>query len=204
VKRFQAPRLDPALEKMAAEAAAAADASAEYPFDQIYTSAGIREPQHGFTVNKLVEMMQAEELRDLDGPTRAKVITGMLRRLLGCPVALDDIVRDAVQRDQALDAFERFLSERTARTEAELVEANRKLQAEVDELVRRNTEAMQANQARIEAERAKVERWRTRKRTEEERLFTAVQPFVEANPVTVGGIGGEPPATPGDPEVPAS
>lgn len=171
-------KLDPALE------AAAADGSGDYPVEQIYASAGLTSPGHGFTVGTLVEMMEAEELKGLDGATRAKVITGMLRRLPSGPVSLDEIVADAARRDQALDAFERFLADRVARVEAEAAEANRTLQAEIDELVRRNSELMQANQGRVEAEKTRLERWRERKRAEEERLYNAVQPFVEANPVT--------------------
>ena len=171
-------KLDPALE------AAAADGSGDYPVEQIYASAGLTSPGHGFTVDTLVEMMEAEELKGLDSPTRAKVITGMLRRLPSGPVSLDEIVADAARRDQALDAFERFLADRVAKADAEVAEANRALQAEIDEVVRRNSELMQANQGRVESEKARLERWRERKRAEEERLYNAVQPFVEANPVT--------------------
>jgi hypothetical protein len=173
------PRLDPAL--AAAVQNAAGD---DYPFDQIYSSAGIRDPEHGFTVYKLIEMMEADELRGLDDATRAKVLGGMLRRLPSGPVSLDDIVRDAVRRDQALDAFERFLADRVARVGQELEEKNGALQAEIDDLVRRNTEQMEANRAKIEAERQRFERWQRRKQAEEDRLFTAVQPFAASNPVT--------------------
>jgi hypothetical protein len=196
VARLAPPRLDPALEAAAAEAASASAGAAEYPLEQIYSSAGIKGPEHGFTIDKLVEMMAADELKDLDDATRAKVITGMLRRLPGGPVSLGEIVRDAVQRDQALDAFERFLLDRVAKSERELGDANRALQAEIDQFVRDKTAMIQANQARVEAEKAKLERWRVRKLAEEERLFNAVQPFVDANPVTRGDPKGGPEAAP--------
>jgi hypothetical protein len=181
-------RLDPAL-------AATVDGKAgdDYPFDQIYASAGIHDPAHGFTVYKLIEMMEADELRGLDDATRAKVLGGMLRRLPSGPVSLDDIVSDAVRRDQALDAFERFLADRVARVGRDLEEKNSALQAEIDELVRRNSEQMEANRAKIGAERERFERWQRRKRAEEERLFAAVQPFAASNPVTRSATGDDPP-----------
>lgn len=176
-------QLDPALVAAATEAAAG-ESPGDYPVEKIYASAGLTGPEHGFTVDTLVEMMGAEELEGLDNATRAKVITGMLRRLPSGPVSLDDIVADAARRDQALDAFERFLSDRVAKAEAEVAEVNRRLQQEIDELVRRNSELMQTNQGRVESERATLERWRERKRVEEERLYNAIQPFVDVNPVT--------------------
>jgi hypothetical protein len=156
----------------------------EFPFDQVYASAGVADPEHGFTVYKLIEMIEAEELRDLDGATRAKVIAGMLRRLPSGEVPIDDIVRDAALRDRALDAFEAFLAEKTAASALQLDEKNRELQQEIDELTRHNTELIEANQAAIEAERQRLEGWRKKKQHEESRLYSAVAPFVEANPVT--------------------
>jgi hypothetical protein len=138
----------------------------DYALEQIYTSAGIVAPEHGFTVDRLIEMLEAEEFRGMDAPTRARVITGMLKRLPTGAVEVDDIVRDAEARDRALDAFEGFLADRLARHAAEI-------------------EEMDANRASLDGEKARFERWRARKRAEEERLFAAVQPFVERNPVTV-------------------
>jgi hypothetical protein len=165
----------------------------DYPFDRIYASAGIEQPEHGFTVDRLVEMMAADEFRDLDAATRARVIAGMLRRLPTGAVEVEDIVREAALRDQALDAFERFLADRVAASEREVADANRVLQQEIDELVERNTALMEANRGRVGEEKGRLERWRERKRAEEDRLYDAVQPFVEANPVTRSGA-----ADPGD------
>jgi hypothetical protein len=156
----------------------------EYPLSQIYASASIKEPANGFTVYRLMEMLDAEELRGLEPETRAKVITGMLRRLPSGAVEVDDIVREAVLRDRALDAFDKFLADRLARQEKDIEEKNRALQQEIDELTIKNTELMDANRAGIDKERGRIERWRLSKRSEEDRLYAAVAPFVKDNPVT--------------------
>ncbi len=177
------PQLDAAIGAVA-EAASEGGYLTEFPLDKVYASAGIATPEHGFTVETLLEMLEADELKDPEHDTRARVILGMLRRLPGGPVSLDDIVADAVHRDQALDAFERFLVERTARAEQQLDTANRALQAEIDELLERNTAQIEANRQQIDAERARLEAWREGKRREEDRLAAAVAPFVPANPIT--------------------
>jgi len=178
------PEVPPERFREALEVGGDQTAPEEFPFERIYTSAGISEPEHGFTVYTLIEMLEADEFRDLDRDTTAKVISGMLRRLPSGPVEIDDIVGDAALRDHALDAFERFLRDRLAATEAEVVEANQALQDEIDEMARRNTELMEANRSRANAERDRLDGWLVRKRTEEQRLYEAVEPFVDANPVT--------------------
>jgi len=171
-----------------------APGSDEWALEQVYASAGIQAPANGFTVYRLIEMLEAEEFRGLDEPTRARVIRGMLRRLPTGAVEVDDIVRDAAVRDRALDAFERFLSDRVTRLAKEVEEKNKALQQEIDELTVRNGKLMDGNRAGVEQEKAKLGRWQARKRAEEDRLFAAVQPFVEHNPVTRS----EAPAAPAD------
>ena len=172
-----------------AEAAAAVDGAGanpeDFPLDKIYASAGITPPAHGFTVDKLVEMMNAEEFVALEPATKATVIAGLLRRLPGGAVDVDDIVADAARRDQALDAFESFLADRVRRAAAEVEASNAALQQEIDELARTNGELMTANRQRLTEEQARFDRWLTRKRGEEQRLFDAVRPFVGSNPVTL-------------------
>lgn len=170
-------RLDESMLEQAPEAE-------EWALEQVYASAAIGEPAHGFTVYRLIEMLESSELRDLDPPTRAKVIAGLLKRLPAGAVEIGDIIRDAAARDRALDAFEKFLAERVARQQREVEEKNRALQQEIDELTITNMGLQEENRAELERERAKLERWRERKQAEEQRLFDAVAPFAGENPVS--------------------
>lgn len=167
-------------------------AGEDWALEQVYASAGIQPPAHGFTVYRLIEMLEGEEFRDLDAPTRARVIAGVLKRLPSGAVEVEDIVRDAAARDRALDAFERFVADRVVRLEREAEEKNAALQREIDELTLANTRLMEANRAAVAQERARLERWRARKREEEQRLFSAIAPFVEHNPVTCEPPSSEP------------
>jgi len=157
----------------------------DFPFERVYESAGISEPQHGFSVYKLIEMLEAEELSSLDQATRATVITGMLRHLPSGKVSMKDIIQDAALRDRALDAFEKFLNDRAAAAEQELAAHNQQLQNEIDEVTTRNQELIAANLACIGEEQERLAQWQERKRREESRLYDAISPFVEANPITI-------------------
>ncbi len=155
-------------------------------FPAIYKSAGIQDPAHGYTAHKMLEILSSAGLSSLDSKAKAAALTGFLKMNPTGPVPIGDIVQDAVRRDQALDRFEEFLRTKLKSRTQEIEKENARLQAEIDELVRRNREKMDGNRRTLEAEEARLARWQLTKKAEERKLFDAVSPFVEANPVTTG------------------
>lgn len=209
------PEIDEkALSEAAAESKAAeggAEASVEIAgmdipdFVAVYKAAGIQDPPHGYTANKVLEILSSPDLANLDSRAKAAALAGFLRMNPTGPVPITDVVQDAVRRDQALDRFEDFLRTKLkARTE-EMEKENARLQAEIDELVRKNREAMDKNRRGLEEEEARFAQWQLTKKTEERRLFEAVSPFVETNPITTGGASApsEPAPAAGVPETQA-
>jgi hypothetical protein len=156
------------------------------PFEAIYRAAGIESPKHGFTAEKVLEMLASPELAALDGKARAAALAAFLKMNPAGAVPITDIVEDAVRRDQALDQFERFLQSKLAERAAAADRDNARLQAEIDELVRVNREKMDAHRRAIDAARERFETWRAAKQAEERRLAQAVEPFVEGSPITTG------------------
>lgn len=158
---------------------------AEIPdFAAIYRAAGVTDPAHGYTAYKVLEIFASPGFATLDARAKAGALTGFLNMNPSGPVPVTDIVQDAVRRDQALDKFEEFLrSKLTARSD-QIDKDNAQLQAEIDEVTRRNREKMEANRVALEAEQARLSRWQAVKRAEERKLYDAVNPFVEANPIT--------------------
>jgi len=156
------------------------------PFDAIYRAAGIETPKHGFTAEKVLEMLASPELAALDGKARAAALAAFLKMNPAGAVPITDIVEDAVRRDQALDQFERFLQSKLAERSTAADRDNARLQAEIDELVRVNREKMDAHRRAIDAARERFETWRAAKQAEERRLAQAVEPFVEGSPITTG------------------
>jgi hypothetical protein len=155
-------------------------------FAAIYKAARIQDPAHGYTAHKVLEILSSPHLANLDSKAKAAALAGFLQMNPSGPVPISDVVQDAVRRDQALDKFEDFLRTKLkARTE-QMEKENARLQAEIDDLVRRNREKMDANRHNLEKEEARLAQWQLSKKTEERRLFDAVSPFVEANPITTG------------------
>ncbi len=160
-------------------------ADVEIPdFAAIYRAAGVTDPAHGYTAYKVLEIFASPGFATLDARAKAGALTGFLNMNPSGPVPVTDIVQDAVRRDQALDKFEEFLRSKLTSRSNQIDKDNAQLQAEIDEVTRRNREKMESNRVALEAEQARFSRWQAVKRAEERKLYDAVNPFVEANPIT--------------------
>ncbi len=181
----EAPPIDE--KKLAAEAAGddREEGSDEIPdFPAIYRAAGVTDPAHGYSAYKVLEIFASPGFAALDTRAKAAALTGFLNMNPTGPVPITDIVQDAVRRDQALDKFEEFLRRKLAERTEQIEKDNAQLQAEIDEVNRRNREKMEANRIAVETDQARLTRWLIVKRAEERKLFDAVNPFVEQNPIS--------------------
>lgn len=161
-------------------------------FPSIYKASGIQDPSHGFTAYKVLEILSSPDFAGLDGKAKAGALSGFLRMNPAGPVPIEDVIQDALARDKALDGFEGFLRMKLEARSADREKENASLQAGIDELVRKNREKMQENVEAIAKEQERFASWQARKRIEEQKLFEAVGPFVERNPVSVGNSSPEP------------
>jgi hypothetical protein len=153
-------------------------------FAAIFRAAGVNDPAHGYSAYKVLEIFASPGFSTLDTRARAAALTGFLNMNPTGPVPVTDIVQDAVRRDQALDKFEEFLRRKLAERAEQIDKDNAQLQAEIDEVIRRNREKIEANRIALETEQARISRWQVIKRAEERKLFDAVNPFVEKNPIS--------------------
>ncbi|HTG35389.1 MAG TPA: hypothetical protein VLB76_20910 [Thermoanaerobaculia bacterium] len=189
----EAPAID---ERKLAAAAPAEGGDDEVPdFPAIYKAAGVVDPPHGYSAYKVLEIFASPGFASLDLRAKAAALTGFLNMTPSGPVPITDVVQDAVRRDQALDKFEEFLRSKQGARAEQIDKENAQLQAEIDEVTRRNREKMEANRIAIETEQARLTRWLVLKRAEERKLYDAVTPFVEKNPISTADTP-RPPAAP--------
>jgi len=162
-------------------------------FLEIYKASGVSDPPHGFSAYKVLEILSSPDFAALDPRAKAAALSGFLKMNPSGPVPIGDVIQDAVARDHALDSFEQFLAKKLDARAEELSKENAALQSEIDELTRRNQTKMNANRAALDQEKQRFAQWQARKRIEERKLFDAVGPFVDQNPVSVGSASGVPP-----------
>lgn len=195
----------PAIDERKLAAETGGGESDEIPdFPAVYRAAGVADPAHGYSAYKVLEIFSSPGFAALDSRAKAAALTGFLNMNPTGPVPITDIVQDAVRRDQALDRFEEFLRKKLAERSDQIDKENAQLQAEIDDVIRRNREKMEANRIAAETEQARLSRWLVIKRSEERKLFDAVNPFVEENPISTADASRPPApaASAGTPEEP--
>jgi hypothetical protein len=154
-------------------------------FEDIYRSAQIETPRHGYSVLKVAEMLQSEHIRALPVDVKRKSI---MVALDAAGVKVKEIVADAVQRDRALDTYERVLQKQLETLRSEKETENQRLEAEINDRLKEVRSRIDENNKEITREQDQLLAWRTRKREEETRIAEAVGYFVSENPITTSQV----------------
>lgn len=150
-----------------------AEQPAELPvsFDDIFKAAGIVTPQGGWTVDRLREFLGSEDVRAM-GREQAQQHT--LRALASEKVDAAEIVKDAILRDQALDAFAEFT----------LKKRGSWLDEKEQELLRLKDRQRELEH-KIAAEEKKWSEFRARKREREREMARAVEYLIDKPVISI-------------------
>ncbi len=148
-------------------------------FAGVYEAAGIRPPDHSYSILKVAGMLESEP--ELPRDARR---TSVLLALEAAGASLQEVIQDAVRRDRALDECERVSREVLASLESARAQANRELQARLDRLCAEYRARMQANLDEAARARERFTAWLLKKREEEQKIADAVSYFVTENPIT--------------------
>jgi hypothetical protein len=118
------------------------------PFEKVFDAAGIKPPTHGWTVERLTALLATDQYKGMDRTNVQKAVLGLLSTE---KVPVEDIVKDAVARDHAIDAYDTFthkkMDDRAAAREHHVAE----LQAQIKDL--QNQCATAANEAKSDIAR---------------------------------------------------
>ena len=162
-------------------------------FVEIYQAAEIQPPAHGFTIEKVAEMLRSEHIRNLPREVKRSSVLVALDAV-GAP--LQDVIHDAMKRDQALDTFEGVQERALNQLESQKEQENQQIQAEIDRVVAEHRSRIQANSDQVAKEKERFFAWRLKKQEEEQKIADAVSYFVADNPITTGGHAAAPASTP--------
>jgi hypothetical protein len=134
------------------------------PFEEVFKAAGIPDSPKGWTIERLEEFLKNDTIRRMD---RGQAQQETLRILAEGGVDGSDIVRDAVARDQALDAFEESIAEK------------RRIW-----LAAKKREIRQVEEEIASEEKAWAE-WRSRKRLREKDMAHAVSYLIDKPVISI-------------------
>jgi hypothetical protein len=139
-------------EIQAAEVRVLADLPAELSvhFDKVFEVAGIRAPAHGWTIARLQQLLRSDPYRGMEREAAQKAILGQLSAV---QAEVEDLVKDAISRDQAIDKFAVFVRQKM---DDRTVARQRRI-SDLEEHLR----DLETERARLEEEtRADQERWK--------------------------------------------
>jgi hypothetical protein len=159
---------------------ALADAPAELslPFEQICRAAGAQPPAHGWTVPKLIKLLRNKGLGNISRPAaQGKLVS----YLASAQAPVEDLVKDAVARDQAVDKFAAFLKQKVEQRQRERNQRLAALTAQIKDL---QAEAERLK-GEIAAEQQCYVQWRRRKLAHEKELAWAISFLLDKPVVSV-------------------
>jgi hypothetical protein len=148
---------------------------------EVYEAARIAVPPHGYTVLKVADMLQSEHLRALPPDVKRKSI---LVALDAAGVPVDEVVRDAVARDRALDTYEKVLEQHLEEVRAAKAAENQRLEDEIAQRLAELRGQIDENNKQVSREQEELQAWRARKQREETTIAEAVSHFVTESPIT--------------------
>jgi len=142
------------------------------PLEEIYRAAGITNPRGGYSIVKIVEMLHSEHLRNLSKDMRR---ASMLMALDAAGVPLNEVLRDAKTRLEAIDAYE---AEQRKLCEAEWArkeEENLQIRAELERVKAQYLARINRNLEAVAREKARFASWQTLNQQEAQNISAAAE-----------------------------
>jgi hypothetical protein len=161
-------------------------------FEEIYRAAEIPAAPQGYSILKVAQMLESGHIRTLSSDVKRSTV---LVALDAAGVNIKDVIQDAVQRDRALDGYERVQQRALNELETAKTKENNQIQADIDRYVTEQRAKIQANSDTLSRERERFSGWRLKKQQEEKKIADTVGYFVSENPITTGDVNATPPGS---------
>lgn len=147
------------------------------PVEDIYRAAGIMVPRKGYTINKVVEMLNSEHVRGLSKEMKR---VALLMALDAAGVPIGEVLQDAKLRRDALDSHEAQQRKQVEAEWARKEEENIQIQAELESVRAHYMARVSRNLDGVAREKETFESWVTLKRQECQSMAEAAELCLEA------------------------
>ena len=142
------------------------------PMEDIYRASGIVNPRRGYSVTKVVEMLHSEHLRGLSKEMKR---ASVLMALDAAGVSIDDVLRDAKVRQDAIDSYEATQRKQFEAMWAQKAEENAQINAELERVKASYAEKIKRNEDGVAREKSTFVTWLTSKQQEAQDMNEAVE-----------------------------
>jgi hypothetical protein len=140
--------------------------------EDIYRTAGIVSPRKGYSVPKLVEMLNSDHIRGLSKETKR---AALLMALDAAGVTVEQVQRDGKARQNALDAYEAEQKKQAETEWARKAEEITHIQGELESIKAHYTARISRNMEALARDKARFNSWVTTKEQESQSMAEAVE-----------------------------
>jgi hypothetical protein len=140
-------------------------------FEEIYHSAGIKSPKLGYSIIKVIEMLQSEHIRNLGLEMRR---ASLLMALEAAGVQVDEVLQDATLRQRAINSYEAIQRKHLEEYEARKAQENCTIQAEMERVAAEYSARISNNLDEVAREKDGFRKWQARKQQEAQKIAEAV------------------------------
>jgi hypothetical protein len=141
-------------------------------YEDIYRAAGILGSRSGYDISKVVEMLHCDRLRSLAADARR---ASVLMAIEAAGVSADDLLREATERERALDAYESNQKKHLEEYEARKAQENVQIEAEMARVTAHYAERIKANLDQLASEKEALRNWQMAKQSESQRIAEVVE-----------------------------
>ena len=136
-------------------------------YEDIYHAAGIMSPRSGYGIQKVVDMLNSERIRDLAGEVKR---ASVLMALEAAGASVEELLQDANRRQQALNAYEAAQRRQVETFEARRAQENSELQSEMQRITAHYAERIEQNEEQVAQEKESLRNWQMAKQHEDQRI----------------------------------
>lgn len=141
------------------------------PLEDLYLAAGIVQPRKR-SIHRVVEMLRSEHLRGL---SREMKRAAVLMALEVAAVSVEQVLRDAKAREEALDSYEAVQRKQAQAEWARKAEENVKIQSDLERVKAQFMARIIRNLEGVAREQSAFSNWQTLKRQEAQNIAEAAE-----------------------------
>ena len=174
------PYVNQTMEKTAAHAREVPTFETELlAMEDIYRSAGIPAPRKGYSVNRVVDMLNSEHIRGLSKEMKRAAV---LMALDAAGVSIDQVQRDAKARQGALDSYEAEQKKQAEEEWSRKAEEIAHIQAELESIKAHYMGRINRNQEAVARDKARFSNWVATKQQEAQSMTEALDLCLKSQP----------------------
>jgi len=141
-------------------------------YDDIYRAAGILSPGSGYSIHKVVDMMNNDRIRDLSKDVKR---ASVLMALDAAGISADDLLTDATRRQNALNAYETAQKKQLDDFEARKAQENGRIEEEMEKIRMHYAERIQKNLDQVTKEKDALHNWQMAMQHESQRISDVIE-----------------------------